>query len=141
MSALKNDKKDNKPDYSLLPKIFLDQVAYVMMAGERKYGRFNYLKGHKLSQLTAAAVRHIKAIEDGEDVDNDTSSFIGTQCHHAGNAAACMLMLLHQLSVGTLVDDRFTQPVKKREAVPVSRRGSGGEEIISWEVPRDDTEG
>jgi hypothetical protein len=64
--ASKDNVKDNKPDYSLLPKIFLDQVAYGMMAGEKKYGRYNYTKGHKVSQLLAAAERHIKIYQEGE---------------------------------------------------------------------------
>jgi len=108
VSASKNDKLDRKPDYSLIPKIFLDQLAYAMMAGEDKYGRFNYTKGHKLSQLTAAAVRHIKCLEDGDDFDNDCSERVGVSVHHASNVAACMLMLLHQRELGTLMDDRFT---------------------------------
>lgn len=107
MSADKNDKKDRKPDYSLIPRALLDHLAYAMMAGEEKYGRYNYTKGHRISQLTAAAVRHLKAIESGEDYDADTSDRIGLSVHHAGNVAACMLMLLHQQELGTLVDDRF----------------------------------
>ena len=67
-AAKKDNLKDNKPDYSLLPKIFCDQVSYCMMGGEQKYGRFDYLNGHKLTELTAAAMRHLKARESGEDV-------------------------------------------------------------------------
>jgi hypothetical protein len=106
-AAGKNDKIDNKPDYSLLPKAFLDQVAYCMMAGADKYGRYNYLKGHKINQLTAAAGRHLKAIESGEDIDEDTSERVNKQVHHAAAVAANMLMLLHQKEENTLTDDRY----------------------------------
>lgn len=108
MSADKNDKIDNKPDYSLLPKIFMDQVAYVMQAGALKYGEFNYTKGHTIRQLTAAAARHLKLIEAGEDIDADTSGRLGIDIHHAACVCANMLMLLHQLELGTSVDNRLT---------------------------------
>lgn len=107
MSASKNDRTDNKPDYSLLPKVFMDQVSYVMMAGAKKYGKWNYTKGHELTRLTSAAVRHIKAIEAGEDVDGDTSERLGIAIHHWACVAANALMALHQLELGTLKDDRF----------------------------------
>lgn len=105
--ASKNDKQDNKPDYSLLPKVFMDQTSFVMMAGAEKYGRYNYTKGHDISQLIAAAERHLKCIQDGEDIDKDCSDRVGVDVHHAANVAANMLMLLHQRELGTLTDDRF----------------------------------
>lgn len=105
--AAKNDKLDKKPDLSLLPEIFCNQVAYVMMAGASKYGKFNYTKGHDLTQLTSAAVRHLKRMEAGEDLDQDTSERLGIEITHAACVCANMLMLLHQMQLGTLVDDRF----------------------------------
>jgi hypothetical protein len=113
MSANKNDKKDIKPDHSLLPKIFMDQVAYSLMAGEVKYGRYNFYKGHKLSQLTAAISRHTKAIDNGEDIDQDTSLLLSSyygkdvQVTHAACIAANVAMMLAQKECGTLTDDRF----------------------------------
>lgn len=95
------DKFDGgKPDYSLLPKVFCDQVAYVMMYGATKYGAGNYLKGHRLTQLTAAAGRHLKELEEGNDVDEETG------LTHAAQVCANMLMLMHQQQIGTLKDDR-----------------------------------
>ena len=105
--ASKNDTLDNKPDYSLIPKVLLDQIAYVMMAGQDKYGRYNYTKGHKINQLTSAAARHLKHIEDNEDLDKDTSDRVNQEIHHAACVCANMLMLLHQRELGTLEDDRF----------------------------------
>ena len=107
MSADKNDLIDNKPDYSLIPKVFMDQVSYAMMAGRDKYGEFNYTKGHSIRQLTAAAVRHIKLIESGEDLDKDLCDRTGKNVHHAAAVCANMLMLLHQLELNTSEDDRF----------------------------------
>lgn len=105
--ASKNDRSDNKPDYSLLPRVFMDQVSYVMMAGAEKYGRYNYTKGHDMTQLLAAAERHLKALQEGEDIDKDCSERIGVDVSHAANVAANMLMLLHQTDLGTITDDRF----------------------------------
>jgi len=106
-SAKKNDVLDKKPDLSLLPKIFKEQVAYGMMAGAQKYGRNNYLEGHSINQLIAAAERHLDAIKDGEDIDQDTTDRVERTVYHAALVCTNMLMLLHQQQVGTLKDDRF----------------------------------
>lgn len=98
-SAAKNDK--SKPDLSLLPKVFLNAVAEAMMVGEQKYGRYNYTKGHKTSQLIAAAMRHLSAYYDGEERDPIDGQL------HLGSVAACVLMLLRQQELCTLTDDRF----------------------------------
>lgn len=105
--ASKNDVVDFKPDYSLLPKAFLDEVSYVMMAGEKKYGRYNYTKGHKTSQLIAAASRHLAAYMSGEDHDEELSLSTQRLTSHLACVAANMLMILHQQSLGTHIDDRL----------------------------------
>jgi hypothetical protein len=105
-SASKNDRRDKKPDYSLIPRVFMDQLSYCMEAGAIKYGRHNYTQGHELLQLTAAATRHIKLIEEGEDIDKDTSERVGVDVHHWACIAANALMALHQLKLGTLKDNR-----------------------------------
>ena len=120
--ASKNDTVDNKPDYSLLPKVLMDQLAYVMMAGAQKYGRYNYTKGHNLNQLISAAERHLKLLQSGEDIDADTSGRINQQIHHAACVCANMLMLLHQRELGTLVDDRFKPELTKTaDIIPVAK--------------------
>jgi hypothetical protein len=114
VQASKNDKKDCKPDYSLLPKSFMDQVAYVMMAGAAKYLRDNYRKGHTSNQLTAAASRHLKCIESNEDVDPDTTQRLkdahgekAPEILHWACVAASALMAIEQIHLGTHKDDRF----------------------------------
>ncbi len=111
--AAKDNKKDCKPDYALLPKAFMDQVAFVMMAGEAKYGRFNYCLGHEITQITAAQCRHAKLIEQGEDIDWDTTSKLrniypnAPEITHLACIAAGSLMALHQKELGTLKDERY----------------------------------
>lgn len=105
--AGKNDVIDGKADMSLLPEVFLIQTARAMMAGEKKYGTFNYLKGHKIRQLTSAICRHAKKIEGGEWWDSDTTGCIGQPVSHLACIAANVLMALHQDEEGTLIDNTF----------------------------------
>lgn len=97
--AAKNDQ--TKPDMSLIPRIFLEQVSHAFCVGERKYGRYNYCKGHKSSQLVAAAIRHITAWNEGEECDPVDGQ------HHLGAAGANLAMLLRQQQLETLKDDRY----------------------------------
>jgi hypothetical protein len=102
-----------KADYSLIPKAFMDALAYSLMAGALKHGRNNYLKGHNSSLLSAAAVRHIKEYEDGEDFDVDCSARLieeygknAPKVLHLACAAANLLMLIEEDKIGVLEDDR-----------------------------------
>lgn len=107
LSAAKNDQ--HKPDLSLLPAVFLASVAEAMMVGERKYGRYNYCKGHKASQLVAALMRHATAYFNGEERDPVDGQL------HLGSVGACVLMLLRQQELGTLIDDRFKPQTKENK--------------------------
>jgi len=97
--AAKNDQ--TKPDLSLLPKVFLEAVAKAFMVGEKKYGRYNYCKGHDASQLIAAAQRHLAAWFEGEENDPVDGQ------PHLGSVGACIAMLLRQQELGTLKDNRY----------------------------------
>lgn len=90
-----------KPDLSLIPYVALVEEAKAFMIGEKKYGRYNYCKGHKASQLIAAMLRHATAYFNGEEVDPVDGQ------HHLGSVRACAAMLLRQAELGTLNDDRF----------------------------------
>jgi hypothetical protein len=100
----------DKPDLSLLPSAFKDEVAWCMMDGASKYGRWNYLKGMDITRLLAAAERHLDAIKRGEWMVGDSVSKKAT---HAGAVAANMLMLLHLRSVGAL-DESNLQPTTEK---------------------------
>jgi hypothetical protein len=81
-------KHDNeKPDLSLLPREFLDEVAKAMMYGEKKYGRYNYTGGMAWHRIIAACLRHVTAFASGEDTDRESG------VSHLGHAGACVLML------------------------------------------------
>lgn len=98
-SASKND--STKPDLSLIPRISNVEHAKAFMVGEKKYGRYNYCKGHKASQLIAAAKRHLDAWFEGEEHDPQDGQ------HHLGSVMACCSMILRQQELGTLKDDRY----------------------------------
>lgn len=103
--AAKNDKE--KVDLSLLPTEALIAGAKAFMVGEKKYGRYNYYKGHNASQLVAALLRHATAWFDGEENDPIDGQ------PHLGSVIACAAMLLKQQALGTLVDDRYKSGSKK----------------------------
>jgi hypothetical protein len=111
--ASKNDQA--KPDLSLLPKVFLEEVAKAFMVGEKKYGRYNYCKGHNASQLIAAAQRHLTAWFEGEEFDPIDGQ------HHLGSVGACVAMLLRQQQLGTMKDDRFINESDKPQAAESAR--------------------
>lgn len=92
----------NKPPLHLLPLAGLAPVAKVMEHGAEKYGEVaNWRRlGPNLTIYLSAALRHIYAMADGEDLDRDTG------LSHAAHAAACMLIILDSKASGTLIDDR-----------------------------------
>lgn len=98
MSGLKFD--EGKPDLSLIPYVALVHEALAFMDGEKKYGRYNYLKGFETSRLVSAALRHVLAYMAGENTAADS------QVHHLGHARACLAMLLHLEQEGKLSDNR-----------------------------------
>ena len=99
-NAIKDD--NGKPPLSLLPKSFLDGVALTLGDGEKKYGRYNYLKGMKWSRMMDAAMRHITAFNEGEDRASDSN------LSHLHHAAACLAILSEYQAKGVGVDDRLS---------------------------------
>lgn len=97
-AGVKHD--DTKVDLSLLPREFLEETAKAFMAGEKKYGRYNYTGGMDWHRIIASTLRHITAFNDGEDLDAETG------CIHLGNAAAGLAMLLVYYKRGLGKDTR-----------------------------------
>ena len=88
VGGTKND--EAKPDLSLLPRRPLEEAAIVLMYGMRKYSRDNWRAGFDWNRLIGAALRHIFAFNEGEDMDPETG-----YCHLSH--AICMLMFLSEL--------------------------------------------
>lgn len=105
--AEKGKKNDiDKPDLSLLPRVFLEGTAKAFMHGEKKYGRYNYRSGMDWHRLVGAALRHINAFNDGEDTDPESGN------HHLYHAAASLAMLITYTSEGLGKDTRHASNKK-----------------------------
>ncbi len=90
-SAVKAD--SGKPPMSMLPGHSLMAVARVLDTGAAKYGRDNWRQGFSYSRLVDAAMRHIFAFQEGEDLDLETGE------SHIAHATCCLLFLLHYLEL------------------------------------------
>lgn len=81
-------KYDNgKPDLSIVPLALETACARAFEFGANKYGRNNYRHGLKYTRLIAAALRHIKAWNEVEDLDLESG------LSHLDHAIACLAML------------------------------------------------
>ena len=101
-------KKNNTTKYALKyvhPNV-KNWGALAMMAGAEKYGAWNFLDGHKLTDLLDAMERHIDMIRQGEWNDPDCSERLDRDVPHLGCIVAGVNMIAGQLAKGTLVDDR-----------------------------------
>lgn len=105
-----------KPDLSVVPPIGVLHLATAMMNGAEKYGPFNWrTQGISTRPYLAAAERHLKAFQDGEDYSTDTTE-AGRPVHHLAHVMACCAILLDAESVGKLNDNR-PPPGKAGEAI------------------------
>lgn len=102
-----------KPQLDLVPPALIIHVARAMEDGAKKYQKFNW-RGHpvKASVYQAAALRHLLAWADGEELAEDSG------VHHLAHAAACFGILLDAQESGNLIDDR---PAKGPAADVVKR--------------------
>lgn len=64
---------DDKPDFSLIPLVTLEDEARVWMYGRRKYNAWNWTKGMQWSIPLACALRHLSAWQRGEDIDGESN--------------------------------------------------------------------
>lgn len=93
---------EGKADLSLIPSVAEEAMARAMMYGTNKYGRYNYCSGHEAGKLIASAKRHLAAWYNGEE--NDKESGVS----HLGHAMCNIAMLLRQIELGTMKDDRYS---------------------------------
>lgn len=114
-----------KPDLSLLPLSALEAAAWGFMAGEKKYGRWNYLSGEGLStgRLLAAALRHLLQWASGEEFDADTSERVGHPVSHLGCLLCNIMMLIELRRRGLGEDNRAPVPPSPKDAVAAERGG------------------
>jgi Domain of unknown function (DUF5664) len=85
----------------LVPPSAIAHLARAFSDGARKYGPYNW-RDHAISSSVyyGAAMRHLTAWWDGEDINPDSGHL------HLAHAMACLAMILDGDSVGKLNDDR-----------------------------------
>ena len=63
---------NNKPRLDLLDAQALEGLAQVLTFGAQKYAAHNWRKGLSVSETIGSMLRHIAAIQRGEDVDPES---------------------------------------------------------------------
>jgi hypothetical protein len=114
-----------KVPLDLVPPVALHQLACVFADGAKKYGPYNWREKRISSSVYyAAALRHITAWWDGEDVAEDSGQ------HHLAHAMACLTLVLDSQELGMLNDNRPPKgPVPKLQKEYVNgdiKRDTGG---------------
>lgn len=110
---LEGTKKDQgKPAMSLIPSDFLIELAKVLSFGAQKYDPHNWRKGIKWSRMIDAAMRHITAWKEGEDLDAESG------LSHLAHASCCLAFLVSYEKRRREFDDRYKQVVAKEIPTP-----------------------
>lgn len=90
-----------KAPMSCVSAAVLMEMGLAMMEGARKYGRHNYrASGVRASVYYDAAMRHLMAWWEGEDVDPDSG------LSHITKVLSCLSVLRDSQIMGNGVDDR-----------------------------------
>jgi hypothetical protein len=92
---------NDKPDLSFISKDLMEQMAYVRAFGAKKYARDNWRLGFKYNRSIAAALRHIMAFKEGEDLDRES------RLPHVAHALCCLEHLLNDFLHHPENDDRY----------------------------------
>lgn len=116
MTATKHDSE--KPRMDLLSSKWLIGVAKVLTFGAKKYEANNWRKGHQASQLIGAALRHITAFNDGENLDSESG------LSHLYHASCCLMFLAENMEVRPEFDDRWKEI--KKDLVEISDKMKNG---------------
>ncbi len=92
------------PILQRLPGDYWEDLCRVSMFGARKYTRGNYLKGSPWSSIVNSLLRHVFALERGEEIDPESG------LPHAGHIAWNCAFLLHCVTNFPEYDDRLRAP-------------------------------
>lgn len=90
-----------KPPMELLSTEVLVQISRVLEFGKKKYDTHNWRKGMSWSRLIGAALRHLTAYKDGEDLDPETG------LSHLAHLGCCTMFLLEFIKTHPDFDDRY----------------------------------
>ena len=94
----------SKVPFHAIPTIPMLEVGLAMMEGGRKYGTHNYRQaGVKMSVYYDAAIRHLAAWWEGQDLDPASG------IHHVVKAIAGLLVVRDGMLMKNCIDDRPIQ--------------------------------
>lgn len=96
--GIKHDR--GKPDYTLISRELLDELAAVREFGIKKYTRDNWKKGLSTRRSLAALLRHAFAFSEGEDLDSESG------CSHMAAVVANAEHIIHTMKHHPSLDDR-----------------------------------
>lgn len=141
-----------KAPMSLLDRHALEQIAAVLGFGAKKYAAHNWRGGIAYSRLLDAALRHLMAFADGEDLDPESG------LPHVAHAGCCIMFLLGMMNTRADLDDRYKAPGievvelpveviepaplytdLKREAIAAGKCGAASVAVMCRECTRDDS--
>lgn len=91
----------HKPKLSMITRVGLDQLARVYEMGANKYTRDGWRSGLPWTAVADAALRHIYAFLDGEDLDEESG------LPHMAHAAWNCLTLVDFMLTHPEYDDRY----------------------------------
>lgn len=100
-----------KAPISLIPVEAIIGEADVFGFGAKKYAKHNFRKGMDHSRVLDAAMRHLLAIVNGEDLDPESG------LPHWAHARCCLAMYAFFQTNGVGVDDRYKPSTKPMMAV------------------------
>lgn len=94
---------NKKVPLHLVPLSAMAYTAQGLAEGAKKYGAFNYRDTDVESQVyIGAALRHIMAFSDGEDIDPESGN------PHLAHAMASLAILIDTIESGRTIDTRPT---------------------------------
>jgi hypothetical protein len=97
--GIKHDQQ--KEPMALFSAIWLRGVAAVLGFGAKKYAADQWRSGIAYRRLISAALRHITAFMDGEDVDAESG------LSHLDHASCCLMFLREMTVKHPELDDRY----------------------------------
>ena len=97
--GIKNDSEKVRMD--LLSRSALEGVSQVLTYGAQKYAPDNWRKGMEWRRLIGAAMRHLQAFSDGEDMDPESG------LPHIDHLGCCVMFLSEYQKKKMGTDDRW----------------------------------